>query len=123
MVTYSLGINKGKSCGINIRFIQQNKRHEFSDMNDLTVKNMAKELLKRLVHNLDVIPAIPTIKMSFGLWSIYEPSDESYSHNVAPLICLIKEINLMQKLEPEVYTKKSATLCFLGFNGYMYICT
>jgi hypothetical protein len=117
MVTYSMGANRGKPCGVNIRFIQQNERHELSDMNNSTVKNKAKDLLKRLAHNLDDLLVIPTIKMSFGLWSIYEPSDESYSRIVAPLICLIKQTNLLQKLEPEDYTRKSATLYFLGLEG------
>jgi hypothetical protein len=85
-------------------------------MNDSTVESMAEELLKRLVHNLDCIPAIPTINMRYGLWSIYEPSDESYSRNVAPPICLIKQMKQLQKLEQEVYAKKSA-IYSLGLDG------
>jgi cold shock CspA family protein len=73
MITYSVGENRGKPCAINIRIVHGNVRHELSDINDLIVANMARELLKRLVHNLDDIPAIPTIKMTFGSWSMYEP--------------------------------------------------
>jgi hypothetical protein len=58
--------------------------------------------------------------------------DESYSLNVSPLTCLIKQINLLQKINPEVYARNSAKERHLDLDGevciytyiyaYIYIC-